>query len=77
MSLNLNGEEKKYKSGDLVVVERGMNHSFSSDTGAIFEEISTTHYKDDSYYEDAEILKNKSRKTEMTFWSDWLYRPIS
>ncbi len=77
MSLNLNGEERKYKSGDLVVVERGMNHSFSSDTGAIFEEISTTHYKDDSYYEDAEILKNKSRKTEMTFWSDWLYRPIT
>ena len=74
---DLNGNEKECKPGEIIVVERGMRHSFSSKNGVIFEEVSTTHYKDDSYYEDEQILKNKNRKTEMTFWSDWLYKNIS
>lgn len=76
VTINLGGNEKDCKAGGLIVVERGMKHSFSSKNGVIFEEISTTHYKDDSFYEDDEILKNKNRKTEMTFWSDWLYKNI-
>jgi N-acetylneuraminate synthase len=74
VTINLDGEEKAYRAGDMVVVERGVKHSFRSDNGAIFEEISTTHYKDDSFYEEEEILLNKDRKTEMTFWADWLYK---
>jgi len=74
---DLNGNEKECKPGEIIVVERGMRHSFSSKNGVIFEEVSTTHYKDDSYYEDEQILQNKNRKTEMTFWSDWLYKNIS
>ncbi len=74
---NLKGMEKEYKPGEIIVVERGVKHSFRSRNGAIFEEISTTHYKDDSFYDDEQIIKNKNRKTEMTFWSDWLVRPIS
>jgi N-acetylneuraminate synthase len=74
VTINLDGEEKTYTAGDMVVVERGVKHSFRSDNGAIFEEISTTHYKDDSFYEEEEILLNKNRKTEMTFWADWLYK---
>ncbi|MBU6392008.1 MAG: N-acetylneuraminate synthase family protein, partial [Planctomycetes bacterium] len=76
VTLNLNGIEKEYKAGDMVVVERGVKHSFRSNGGAIFEEISTTHYVGDSYYEDEQILKNTNRKTEMTFWTDWLKKPI-
>ena len=76
VALNLNGVEKEYKAGDMVVVERGVKHSFRSNGGAIFEEISTTHFDGDSYYEDEEILKNTNRKTEMTFWTDWLKKPI-
>lgn len=75
--IGLNGRETSHRAGDMIVVERGIKHSFRSEKGAIFEEISTTHYKDDSYYEDDEIGKNRNRKTEMTFWSDWLYKPIS
>ncbi|HSR11920.1 MAG TPA: hypothetical protein VLS90_10805, partial [Thermodesulfobacteriota bacterium] len=60
-------------NGDLIVVEREKKHSFGSEKGAVIEEISTTHYKDDSYYDDLGILKNRKRKTEMTFWSDWLH----
>jgi sialic acid synthase SpsE/uncharacterized RmlC-like cupin family protein len=71
--LDLGEGEKVYRPGDIVLVEQGVNHGFRSETGAIFEEVSSTHYPDDSYYDDPEILKNKNRKTEMTFWTDWLY----
>ncbi|MBI4652215.1 N-acetylneuraminate synthase family protein [Candidatus Desantisbacteria bacterium] len=74
--INLNNEEKKCRAGDMLIVERGVKHNFSSKNGAIFEEISTTHYKDDSFYDDKNIIENKNRKTEMTFWSDWLLKPI-
>lgn len=71
---NINGKVKKGETGDIIVVERGVPHSFSSEKGVIFEEISTTHYKDDSFYEDKNIMQNGSRKTEVTFWSDWLLK---
>ena len=75
--VNLDGEDKNYKAGDMVIVEREMKHNFNSASGAIFEEISTTHYKDDSFYDDINVINNKSRKTSLTFWSDWLLKPVS
>lgn len=77
ITLNLDGREKEYKPGEMIIIERGMKHSFSSQKGVVFEEISTTHLADDSYYDDEKIINNKNRKTEMTFWSDWLVKPIS
>ena len=74
--LDLGQGEKVYCPGDIVVVERGVKHSFRSEKGAMFEEISTTHHVDDSFYDDKEITENKNRKTEMTFWTDWLYKPL-
>ncbi|MCM8817353.1 MAG: N-acetylneuraminate synthase family protein [Candidatus Omnitrophica bacterium] len=74
--ISLEGVEKQYKKGDMIIIERGKKHAFSSAGGAIFEEISTTHYAEDSFYEDERIEKNKDRKTFMTFWSDWLSKPI-
>lgn len=76
ISLNLNGVENKYTAGDMIIIERGMRHSFGSKNGVVFEEISTTHFKEDSFYDDKKIIENKDRKTEMTFWSDWLIKPI-
>ncbi|MDD5155047.1 MAG: N-acetylneuraminate synthase family protein [Candidatus Omnitrophica bacterium] len=73
--IKLNGTEKDYKAGDMVIVERNTEHSFSSKNGAVFEEISTMHFAGDSYYADEQILENKNRKTELTFWSDWLAKP--
>ena len=75
--INLAGNEHEYAPGEIIVVERGIKHSFCSKNGAIFEEISTTHYKNDSFYEDERITNNQNRKTEMTFWADWLTRPVS
>jgi len=76
MTVNLNGEDRQCRAGDLVIVEREMKHNFSSKNGTIFEEISTTHYKDDSFYDDINVLNNKNRKTALTFWSDWLLKPV-
>jgi quercetin dioxygenase-like cupin family protein len=76
MELNLNGSEKSYKSGEMVIIERGAKHGFSSKNGAVFEEISTTYYADDSFYEDKKITDSKSRKTYITFWFDWRTKPI-
>lgn len=61
--LDLDGIKKEYQRGDIVLVKPGMKHSFSSKNGGVFEEISTTHYKDDSYYDDESIMKNSERKT--------------
>ena len=71
--MNVAGNTIRNKNGELIVVERKKRHSFGSETGAVIEEISTTHYKDDSFYDDAFISNNKNRKTGLTFWSDWLY----
>ncbi len=66
----MDGKKSSGKPGDIVVVERGVKHIFSSKTGAIIEEISSTHYKDDSFYTDPAIAKNKQRKTTITYWMD-------
>lgn len=76
MSVHLDGLDKECKAGEMVTVERDKKHSFSSKSGAIFEEISTTHYKDDSFYDDKNVINNKNRKTALTFWSDWLFKEI-
>jgi N-acetylneuraminate synthase len=62
---NLNGTTTYLQPGDKVLVERGTWHSFTSEHGAVFEEISTTHVQGDSFYEDEDItaLDPMQRKT--------------
>lgn len=74
--IKLNGETRDFAAGDLLTVERNIPHSFGTKTGAILEEVSTTHIKADSYYDDPLIDKTENRKTYMTFWIDWLEQPI-
>ena len=66
LKIVLDGVEKTLHKGDLMTIERNVNHSFSSDTGCIFEEISSTHYANDSYYEDDKIFA-VPRKTLVHF----------
>lgn len=68
ISVNIDGMEREYKRGEVVLVNRGAKHSFSSKNGGIFEEISTTHYKNDSFYEDDKIMQNPERKTHVKLW---------
>ena len=66
----IDGKEKRLKAGDIQTVLRGSEHSFSSEKGAVFEEISTTHVKNDSYYTDPRIksLDPMERKTYLKKW---------
>ena len=66
----IDGKEKRLKAGDIQTVLRGSEHSFSSEKGAVFEEISTTHVKNDSYYTDPRIktLDPMQRKTYLKKW---------
>lgn len=61
----INGIERIMKKGDIQVIERGVLHSFYTNSGAIFEEISTSHYVDDSFYTDPLISEQDpmQRKT--------------
>jgi len=70
LTININGQERNLKSGDIQTVLRGDKHSFTSVNGAIFEEVSTTHIKNDSYYEDPAIrrLDPIERKTILKNW---------
>ncbi|MFA6280896.1 MAG: N-acetylneuraminate synthase family protein [Candidatus Omnitrophota bacterium] len=70
IEIKLDGKDKVCHPGDVVVVERGVRHSFSTKGGTVIEEISSTHYKDDSYYTDPKISENKNRKTLLTDWLD-------
>jgi N-acetylneuraminate synthase len=66
----IEGEERDMKPGDMQTVLRGERHSFTSTTGAIFEEVSTTHVRSDSFYEDPRIcaMDPMERKTILRKW---------
>lgn len=68
--ITLNGKEKTYHPGDIIIVKPSVTHSMFAKTDGIIEEISSTHYVDDSFYEDEKITKNKNRKTRLTYWVD-------
>lgn len=68
VDLILNGKPRTCRPGDVVNVEPGVRHAFSTATGSVIEEISSTHFKDDSFYTDETIQQNKNRKTLLTYW---------
>lgn len=68
VELTLNGNTKTLKKGDVVTIEREVRHIFTTSTGCVIEEVSSTHYVSDSYYTDETIAKNKDRKTFVTHW---------
>jgi len=67
----IDGHVRELHPGDTVLVQPGVWHSFwTEDSGVIFEEVSTTHYNNDSFYEDKQInkLKRSERKTVVDNW---------
>ncbi|OQS11546.1 spore coat protein [Chromobacterium violaceum] len=68
MTIWLDDEERQAQAGDVITVQRGVRHRFHSRNGVVFEEISSTHYVDDSYYTDERISANQDRKTRLTYW---------
>jgi sialic acid synthase SpsE/quercetin dioxygenase-like cupin family protein len=70
IDLVLAGERRHCVKNDVIVIPRGIKHEFSSATGAVIEEISSTHIRDDSGYTDPAIGRNDQRKTYVTNWMD-------
>ena len=61
---------KVLQPGDTLLVLPGVWHRFWSEEGCVFEEISTTHFLNDSIYRDDAInkLTNAQRKTVVDHW---------
>lgn len=70
LEVEIEGRRYSMNPGDTLLVEAGAWHKFHTLDGAIFEEISTTHINDDSFYEDERIarLAREERKTQLPNW---------
>jgi len=68
LRIRLDGVERLCRPGAVVTIAPGVRHAFDSATGAVFEEISSTHFVDDSFYTDPEISRNRNRKTHIRYW---------
>ncbi len=66
----IDGHRKTLLPGNTALVLPGAWHHFWTDTGVVFEEISTTHFNDDSVYSDPEI-NNKKREERKTIVDHW------
>ena len=66
-TLTLNGRDIELKKGMPILINRKVRHSFRTKNGCVIEEVSTTHIKGDSIYEDLSInkLELKDRKIEI------------
>ena len=67
--ISLDGIEQSMSPGQVFVIEPETRHMLFTEEGIILEEISSTHYPDDSYYTDLAINENRNRKTFLTHWS--------
>jgi len=70
LRVDLDGHHRELARGDTLLVLPGVWHRFWTDTGCVFEEISTTHFADDSVYRDVTINKLSAvqRKTVVDHW---------
>ncbi len=77
LETEVEGHARTLYPGDIQLVPQGVWHRFWSDQGAIFEEISSTHFNDDSFYEDKDInkLERSARKTVVNNWGRYQIAP--
>ncbi len=71
LEVELDGKRITPEVGDTILVRPGEWHKFHTLDGAIFEEVSTTHFDNDSFYEDERItrLSREARKTVIANWN--------
>jgi N-acetylneuraminate synthase len=70
LNTELDGRRKVLGPGDTQLVMPGIWHRFWTETGCVFEEVSTTHFNNDSVYRDPAInkLERAERKTVVDHW---------
>jgi N-acetylneuraminate synthase len=73
LEIIVNGNRIALTPGDTLLVEPTQWHKFHTLDGCIFEEVSTTHFNNDSFYEDPEIskLSRDQRKTKVDNWFEY------
>lgn len=68
VTLYLDDEKHTLNRGDVITIEPEVRHRFETTNGCVIEEVSSTHYIDDSYYVDPAIVANQNRKTFISHW---------
>lgn len=70
LHLEIDGHQRVLRPGDTALVLPGVWHSFSTETGVVVEEVSTTHHNDDTVYADPDINRKtrQQRKTVVDHW---------
>jgi sialic acid synthase SpsE/mannose-6-phosphate isomerase-like protein (cupin superfamily) len=73
LEIFVNGNRINLTPGETLLVEPTQWHKFHTLDGCIFEEVSTTHFNNDSFYEDPEIAKlsRDQRKTKVDNWFEY------
>ena len=69
LEIVLDGKAQSITPGTVITIVPGMRHAFKTKTGAVIEEISSTHFKNDSFYTDSQIMNNVNRKTFLSYWN--------
>jgi len=70
ITVRLDGAEEAKKTNDVIMIPRGVRHEFTTRHGAVIEEVSSTHNREDSFYADPAIAANENRKTLVTYWME-------
>ena len=67
------GHSHRLEPGDTLLVEPNKWHKFHTLEGCVFEEVSSTAYPNDSFYEDPKIanLPRDDRKTKVDHWLEY------
>jgi sialic acid synthase SpsE/quercetin dioxygenase-like cupin family protein len=70
LTVSVDGRIRSLVAGEILLVMPGVWHSFQTVGGCVFEEVSTTHFNNDSVYKDAKInkLQRHERKTIVDHW---------
>ena len=68
LQLCLDGNFAELNSGDVCTIDQMVKHQFSTISGCVIEEISSTHQAQDSFYTDERVYNNENRKTFVNFW---------
>jgi N-acetylneuraminate synthase len=70
LEISVDGRSRVLRPGDTCLVLPGVWHSFRTTTGCVLEEVSTTHYLNDTVYQDAAIngMALAERKTVVDHW---------
>ena len=73
LEMKIDGRRRTLYPGDTVLVQQGVWHEFWTETGVIFDELSTTDVAGDSFYEDKRInqMRKDERKTRVNHWGGY------